>query len=185
MKKPYIPVFCSLLVFVFTILFSAGVYSKKRCKPLLNKLHNIQALQRQGYSLKRGQNLRTQEDQARDKWWQCEHSSLAKFNAKYGKSKKLAKRKPSNSAIESSRTKAKKNKSNKISTSYISMNEVTFNQTSAIVIKSKYQGDKNIAWLEFYQKPSKCQQPKSLTVFAYCCENKLEQQNRFEQAYAK
>ncbi|MFQ3337708.1 MAG: hypothetical protein ACI9VO_000473, partial [Colwellia sp.] len=49
-------------------------------------------MQRKGYSLKRGESLRAKEDKARDKWWQCENSSQAKFKAKYGVKKKQAKK---------------------------------------------------------------------------------------------
>ena len=59
----------------------------------------------------------------------------------------------------------------------------TFNQTSAIVIKSKYQGKKKFAWLAFYQQPTQCKRPKSMAVFAYCSENKLQQQSEFEKSY--
>jgi hypothetical protein len=53
------------------------------------------------------------------------------------------------------------------------------------VIKAKYQGDKRAAWRKFYQQPTQCQQPKTLKTFAYCAENKLQQQALFEQDYGR
>lgn len=159
--------------------YSTVVQAKKRCKPFLEKLHKVQALQRSGYSLKRGQSLRAKEDKARDKWWQCEHMSLAKFKAKNGgknKKKKKGKKKKTSKY-------ANKKVSNKKSQLYASKSLATFNQGSAIVVKAKYQGDKRLAWSQFYQRPSKCITPKSLSVFAYCNENKLLQQSQFDQEY--
>lgn len=168
------------------LTFSTTSSAKKRCKPLLEKLHNIQATQRKSYSLKRGQTLRAKEDKARDKWWQCENSSLASFKSKYGTKKKKSKKQ--------SKKQSKKKKLVKSSTNYTKMNErifnptkrlTRFNQSSAIVIKAKYQGDKRLAWLQFYQQPIKCQSPKKLNVFAYCTEDKLQQQDLFEQKYSR
>ncbi|MEW6993545.1 hypothetical protein AADZ84_04640 [Colwelliaceae bacterium MEBiC 14330] len=181
MKKNATSICCFL--FVFTLLFTSGAVSKKRCKPFLKKLHSIQAMQRQGYSVKRGQKLRVKEDKARDKWWQCEHSSLAKFTAKYSKNTKSSQRKSQNSASKSTAKKTKRKATNKQVINDIAITNISFNQTSAIVIKAKYQGDKQMAWLDFYQKPSKCKQPKNLTVFAFCNENKRKQQSLFEQVY--
>ncbi len=86
MKNIPTAIYCFL--FIVSLLFTSNANGKKRCKPFLDKLHNIQKMQRQGYSNKRGQNLRIKEDKARDKWWQCENISLAKFTEKYGKHKK-------------------------------------------------------------------------------------------------
>lgn len=180
-------IFTSLVIFCFAVVlfsfaYSSTAFAKKRCKPFLAKLHNIQTMQRKGYSLKRGESLRAKEDKARDKWWRCERSSLAKFRAQYGdKKKKTKKNKKSN------KNKALKNKSyytkiNKVS-SNSQKNMITFNQSSAIVIRSKYQGSKQRAWLQFYSQPIKCQRPKSMSVFAYCSENKMQQQSEFDKVY--
>ena len=61
----------------------------------------------------------------------------------------------------------------------------TFNQDSAIVIKSKYQGNKKLAWLQFYQQPIKCQRPKNINMFAFCSEDKIQQRDAFEQQYTQ
>ena len=124
----------ALLVMPLTI---TDVEAKKRCKPYLDKLHKIQAQQRSGYSLKRGQSLRTKEDKAREKWWQCEHTSLAKFKAQNASKQKKKNRK----VKKSKRAVYHQNTSSKIKTLAASKNKlVSFNQESAIVIKSKYRG---------------------------------------------
>jgi len=183
-KTTLFVIFCTFIA-LLSLGYSATAHAKKRCKPFLEKLHNIQAMQRSGYSLKRGQSLRTKEDKARAKWWACEHSSLAKFKAQYGGGKKKAKK--AKTRKKSTHKKAVKNK-----TYYSKMNKArsksqkkvtTFNQSSAIVIKSKYQGNKKLAWLAFYQQPPQCKRPKSIAVFAYCSENKLQQQTEFENNY--
>jgi len=157
-------------------------FAKKRCKPLLNKLHNIQTMQRSGHSLKRGQSLRAKEDKARDKWWQCENSSLAAFKSKYGKVKKKLKHK-------TTKYKRVKSKTKRLKVSKYTLKPpkhlARFNQGSAIVIKSKYQGEKQLAWLQFYQQPIECQRPKKMKVFVYCTEDKLQQQYLFQQKYSR
>ena len=55
-----------LLIVVFSIA-SPTLEAKKRCKPLLAKLQNIQAMQRHGYSATQGIRLRNSEEKARKK----------------------------------------------------------------------------------------------------------------------
>lgn len=163
------------LSFLILTLLISPVQAKKRCKPLLEKLHNVQAMQRKGYSLKRGQSLRAKEDKARDKWWQCEHSSRsAKANSKKSNKKKKATKHNSKSLVAQ--------KSRRLSVPKRAV-AAPFKNSGAIVIKSKYQGDKKFAWLDFYQQPIKCQRPKNLSAFASCSENKQAQQVMFEQHY--
>ncbi|MCW8833040.1 MAG: hypothetical protein OQK03_06970 [Colwellia sp.] len=76
---------CFYLI-ILLCFFSPIGEAKKRCKPLLAKLHNIQAQQRAGYSSKRGLSLRAREDKARDMWWQCENG---RTNNKKKKKKKV------------------------------------------------------------------------------------------------
>ncbi len=157
------------LIFIFLIVSPTSA-AKKRCKPLLEKLHNIQAMQRNSYSAKRGASLRAREDKARDNWWQCENGS--------GKAKKKIKKK-SVSKTASYNTQSKLIKRKKIN------GGTPFKTSNAIVIKSKYQGEKKTAWLAFYQQPTRCQQPKNLQVFAFCSEDKQTQRTDFEKQYHK
>jgi len=170
-----------LLSFVIVILLVSPAQAKKRCKPFLEKLHSVQAMQRKGYSLKRGQSLRAKEDKARDKWWQCEHSSRYASN-KSKKSKKSKKNKKNKQTGKDKKMKLAANKANRL---YLPKRAVAapFSGNEAIVIKSKYQGDKKFAWLGFYQQPNQCQRPKNLSVFASCSEDKQAQQLKFEQQY--
>ena len=155
----------SVILISALLLFIPESEAKKRCKPLLEKLHNVQAMQRNGYSVKRGISLRAREDKARDKWWQCEKGLDGKTkNKKKGKSTKK-------SAAD------KRYTSKKISAG------TPFKTTNAIVIKSKYQGNKKQAWIKFYQQPAQCNRPKSLAIFASCSEDKQAQRINFEQQY--
>ena len=56
---------CSAVA-LFSLVYSPTSLAKKRCKTFQDKLHNIQTMQRKGYSLKRGESLRIKEDKARD-----------------------------------------------------------------------------------------------------------------------
>jgi len=155
-------------VFVIIVFFvlSPIATAKKRCKPLLEKLHNIQAMQRSAYSAKQGMSLRGREDEARTKWWQCENGSGKTKNKNKKKSKKASYN------VQPKRTKSKTIKAG-----------IPFKTSNAIVIKSKYQGEKKQAWHKYYQQPNKCIRPKSLPVFAFCSENKQIQRMDFENQY--
>jgi len=163
-------------VAVLLLLPLSIVEAKKRCKPLLEKLHNIQSMQRSGYSSKRGASLRAREDKARDSWWQCE-TGRGKNTKKAKKSKKKGGSKTT--SYRGKKTKTKKIKARKLKAG------TPFKTSNVIVIKSKYQGDKKRAWLAFYQQPRRCQQPKNLQVFALCSEDKQTQRIAFEQKYSQ
>jgi len=166
MRKAYF----FLLFVIFTLLFSMPSYAgKKQCKAYLEKLHNIQTQQKQGNSLKRSESLKKRETKARHKWWQCERGQLKTLKPKSNKQKKpkgkLASRQPKriNLLKEVMKPKIK-----------------PFQTSNAVVIKSRYQGKKLEAWLQYYQQPKKCQRPKSTKQFAFCVENRRMQQLAFE-----
>ena len=157
---------------VTCIAFSSEVAAKKRCKALLEKLHNIQTMQRKGYSAKRGLSLRDREDKARKNWWQCENNR--------GKTKQKTKKntkKKSERKMASYNTQSKRIKNKKITAG------TPFKSNNAIIIKSIYQGDKKQAWFKYYQQPNKCSRPKNLSAFAFCSENKKNQRASFEKKY--
>lgn len=164
-----------LIVVVFcNALLITSVHAKKRCQALKDKLYNIQAQQRSGYSNKRGQSLRLREDKAREKWWQCEHPS-------YGRDKR---KKLSKSSKQKSKTKlAKTSQLRKKSYQAIKINDSPFASNTNIQLTTAYQGEKKHAWLRYYQRPSKCHKPKNLAMFAFCSENKQQQRLAFEQVY--
>jgi hypothetical protein len=180
MMNKWIPfiIFCAAIT-LFSLAYSPTSFAKKRCKPYQEKLHNIQTMQRKGHSLKRGESLRIKEDKAREKWWKCEHSSKTKFQAQYGGGKKKTKK------VKNKKTVKNKTYYTKINKASSNSKKTTFNQSSAIVIKSKYQGSKKQDWLTFYNQPIKCQRPKNISVFAYCSEYKMQQQSEFEKNYPK
>jgi hypothetical protein len=157
-----------VLVILLLIISTPVDAAKKRCKPLLEKLQNIQALQRNGYSSKRGQSLRIREDKARDKWWQCEKGT--------SKVKQSTRKKTIHKTARTSHQK-------RAAKSEVINAGVPFKTNNVIVIKSKYQGEKKQAWFQYYQQPDKCSSPKNLSVFAFCSENKQIQQANFEKKY--
>lgn len=170
--KGIVLLFCSFAL----LSISFNVVAKKRCKALHDKLYHIQALQRQGYSLKKGQSLRAREDKARKKWWQCENSS-------YKSTKKVAsnqhKRKKSQRSRSNTATSTKKHKHQRKAVFVAS----PFSRVKSIELSSSFTGVKQYAWLDFYKKPSQCHKPSSLAIFAFCSEDRLKQQAYFERSY--
>jgi hypothetical protein len=56
--------------------------------------------------------------------------------------------------------------------------------SSPLIIKSRYQGKQLQAWLLYYQQPKKCLRPKTTKQFAFCVENRINQQLAFEKVDA-
>lgn len=162
------------LIFV-GLLFSLNSFSvwatKKACQPYLDKLRNIQSQQRAGYSNKKGRSLADGEKKARDKWWQCQQGKLPKNKRKKAKkkSKFTNEAKASTSSVKPAIYKLTKT------------NTLSF--SSKLTIKSKFQGAKQQAWLDYYQQPKKCKVPQSTKIFAYCLENEQKQQQVFDRQY--
>ncbi len=146
---------------------SNAAAAKKQCAELLTKLHNIQAQQRQGQSLKNSNKLRSKEDLARERWWDCENN---KTTAKTKKKKKRTAKKLKNEIKVVKRKKPAKRVKQEFS-------------SNKLVIKGKYSGQKQVQWLAFYKRPKKCARPKTTQVFAYCMEYKEKQQQVFEKQY--
>ncbi len=163
-------VYFFMLFIAITLLISMPSYAgKKQCKSYLEKLRIIQTQQKQGNSLKRSESLKKRESTARHKWWQCERGQLKTLKRKNNKKKK--------SKGESSNRQLKRvNSLEKVRASKIK----PFQTSAAVVIKSRYKGEKLQAWLQYYQQPKKCQRPKSTKQFAFCVENRRRQQLAFE-----
>jgi hypothetical protein len=142
--------------------------AKKECAELLEKFQNIQSQLKQGQSIKSSASLRKQEDEARDKWWNCENnkstSSSKNENIKTAKKKAIVKSTTSDNAT-------------------LQYAPQVFSSNKDIVIKGRFSGEKQFQWLEYYQRPKKCARPKTTQVFAFCMEDKTEQQNKFEEEY--
>jgi len=169
-----------LFIFFIVVCFpSSSAIAKKRCKSLLAKLHNIQTMQRKGYSLTKGDSLRDREDKARNNWWKCEQGKDDKLkNHKKKGTKKKSHSVKSKRIKQTNQQKAKqKNKHTKLKSA------TPFKTNHAIIIQSKYQGSKKRAWQNYYQQPVQCKRPKKLTVFATCTENKKTQRASFEKSY--
>ncbi|NQZ80621.1 MAG: hypothetical protein HRT52_06345 [Colwellia sp.] len=158
-----------ILIFLLICLLVSPVHAgKKHCQPYLKKLHTIQSLQRQGHSLKSSNSLNKRENKARDKWWQCEQGKLPV--KRKNKSKK--------------KNKVKKSKINPLFDLDSSDKKITpFATQKSLTFKGRFQGDKQFSWLKYYQQPKVCIRPKTTKKFAYCMENKLEQQSIFEKEY--
>ncbi len=158
----------ALIMLVITFPVIAG---KKHCQGYRSKLDNIQAQQRQGNSLKRSNSLAVREAKARDTWWRCETGKMKK---KTSKSKKKTNKK--NSKKQTTQAPVKLQTLKPLS---------PFSSNKPVVVRSKYQGEKLQAWLQYYQPEKQCARPKSTQTFAACVEDKRRQQIEFEQGYLK
>lgn len=158
----------SLIYLFISVLFgfTPDLSAKEACKKHLNKLHKIQDKQRKGHSLKSSNELNQQETAAIKEWRKCENTTI---------DKKKKKKKKNNTVTPI------KNSTSKLITD--NNTRSTLYNFETIIVKEKYEGEKKFAWLNFYQQPGKCKQPKDLHVFAFCAEDKQNQQTSFEQSY--
>ena len=157
-----------------TIILSQVSYAGKRqCQTYLDKLRNVQSQQKQGHTLKRGESLNKQESKARNIWWKCEQGHLKKTHL----SNKQKKQKKSKVPKQQRVTKASLTQMSKVSLK-------PFQMTAPLVVKSRYQGKQLQAWLLYYQQPKKCSRPKTTKQFAFCVEDRRNQQRAFEKSDA-
>ena len=158
-----------LLIGVLFIVSFESYGAKQQCAVLLEKLQNIQSQQKQGQPFKSSIKLREKENVARKKWWDCEKNKVKPKTKDKVKSKK-------------------KKKSIKLKKSYKPLNTDTpqvFSSNQPIVVKGRFSGEKQLHWLLYYKRPAECAKPKTTQVFAFCIENKTEQQSKFEEEYEK
>ncbi len=152
-----------LVVVIVLYVPSQSFADKKQCKPYLEKLRNVQSLQKSGYSNKRGRSLAAREEKARDKWWQCEQGKLPKKKSK----KKIV----------------KKHRAKKVVNAAIGNTTYSGTLTNKLVIKSDFKGIQQQAWLNYYQPPKNCRKPQSTKQFAFCMEDRRKQQDIFKRQY--
>tara|TARA_R110000764_G_scaffold24452_10_gene58830 strand:+ start:663 stop:1172 length:510 start_codon:yes stop_codon:yes gene_type:complete len=162
----------SLLLIMLLSSFEA-LAGKKHCQSYRKKLDSIQAQQRQANSNKRSKSLATQEAKARNNWWQCENGKL--------KSKTKKKQRVKLKHTDQKKIISVGGANNKKIAPLKAL--VPFASNSPVVVRSKYQGEKLQAWLKFYQVNKGCRQPKSMSQFSACVEDKRRQQTEFEKSY--
>jgi hypothetical protein len=166
MRRVYFKV---IFIGIALVLSQVSYAGKKQCQSYLEKLRNVQSQQKQGHSLKRGESLNKLEAKAIDIWWPFEQCNLKK-------AKRIKKKKQSHK-----NKRAKQRSLNVGSLDYTSkVNANPFQTSAPLVLKSRFQGKKLQAWLLYYQQPKKCVRPKSTKQFAFCVENRREQQLAFE-----
>ena len=171
-------IICFAIIISLSITYSSAVTArKKKCQSYLDHLRNIQSQQRAGYSNRQGKALAKKEQKARDKWWRCKQGKQVKNNQK---TKHKAKER-------NKRTKQTKPTITKINPQNFrrkgGLNTPPRALTNTVVLKAKYTGIKQQHWLNFYRQPSRCRVPKSTQEFAFCIENKHQQQKLFEANY--
>lgn len=143
--------------------------ANSQCQKLKAKLQSIQRQQRQANTVKRSNALKIKETKAFKNWRQCKQG-------KYPKKKNKTKKSRGNRAV----SKANHRKLKRLPPS----KAVTpFKTVRTIAINNEYQGAKQVAWLQFYQRPSQCKTPKTTQVFAFCSEDRQAQRRKFEQQY--
>jgi hypothetical protein len=162
-----------IFISIIMVLSQVSYAGKKHCQPYLDKLRNVQSQQKLGHSLKRGESLNKQEGKARKIWWQCEQGHLKKTHLSNKQKKQQKNKRP------------KKQGGTTVSLTQMPKVSVKpFQMTAPLVVKSRYQGKQLQAWLVYYRQPKKCSRPKTTKQFAFCVEDRRNQQLAFEKSDA-
>lgn len=156
----------SLIIILLTLFaYPWQLLAANKCQSYRDKLDQIQIKQKQGHSAKKSVSLQEQEKKAWQKWMACKQGKLPSTTKKT--TKKVA---------DEVVTQAPKK--------FIPVNTgAPFQSKQALVIKGAYQGIKQQAWLDFYQPLKKCKKPKNTQEFAFCLDDKENQQEKFEAQY--
>lgn len=167
--KPLTLTLIALILTFGSLTVSKANAANSTCQKLKAKLYSIQGQQRQANTVKRSNALKIKETKAFKNWRQCKQG-------KYPKKKHKTKKYRINRAI----SKANLRKPRRLPPSKA---VPPFKTIRTIAINNEYQGAKQVAWLQFYQRPSQCKTPKTTQVFAFCSENRQAQRRKFEQQY--
>lgn len=136
------------------------------CENYRKKHLAIQNQQKQGHSAKESIRLQEKERVAWQKWQDC----------KKGKNRTKKKTiKPKRKIYKPTNNK----KTIKFEQDFV------FTTNNALVVKGKYKGKKQQAWLNYYKMPKDCKKPKSTQQFAACLNEKEQQQIAFEKQYVE
>jgi hypothetical protein len=153
--------------FIMINLFSLPIFAKIQCESYFNKLQNIQALQRKAHSASASVSLQNRERDAFLLWQRCKKGKIVNKTSKSKKQTKLVN--------------VKKTQVKKIITLVPGS---AFATEKAVIMKADYRGEMQQAWLNYYQSPKKCLQPKSTQIFAFCMEDRYQQKLTFEKELA-
>lgn len=154
------------LIILTFIFYSFNVFAKN-CESYRKKHLAIQIKQKQGHSAKESIRLQEKERIAWQKWQSCK-------KGKFNKKKKTP--------IKQKRTIGEYK--SKVNEKIIKLQQGSaFSTNKSLVVKGKYKGVKQQAWLSYYQIPKGCKKPKSTQQFAACLHEKEQQQIAFEKEY--
>ena len=143
-------------------------HAQPPCESAHQTYRKVQQQMRKGQSAVSMARLQERERKAWFAWQRClENPSVNK------RSKRKAKQQS-----QPSSTKNRK-QTNKITQS----NYPKVLSNKPLNMKGAFSGDKQQAWLDFYQKPKECLKPKSTQQFAYCIEHARNAQLVFSQSY--
>ena len=137
-------------------------YAKSKCELEWNELKAVQAQLR----IKSVEYLRTKEREKHIKYQIC--------------------RKSKNNTAKNNTLKTTYSKKITTQKSYTTKKYVAKSfGNSQVVVKGKFIGDKQVAWLKYYKTPAECKKPKSTSVFARCLSYRDSQAEKFNILWLK
>lgn len=161
------------------LFFSSFAFqiSANQCKKEQNAYQKVQQQMKQPYSFSKGERLRAKERALFSLLQSCFNSKTRNVSRKKRTDKKNINKKTT------------KLKTIKLLSTNVKQKEKTTYEglapNKSLIIKGKFTGQMQNAWLKYYKRPKECNLPKSTASFAWCIEHKNESATAFKEQWQK
>jgi len=149
-----------ILWIISLLVVSNQVYAKSKCELEWNALKTVQSQLRH----KSSEYLRKKEHQKHNKYQNC----------RKGRKKKSKSYKTITTYKKQTKT-YKKYYSNQYARNSFS--------NSPVKMKSKFKGEKQDAWIQYYKTPKECFKPESISKFSKCVDYRNDKAKEFDAAW--
>ncbi|MDO6426834.1 hypothetical protein Q4489_07410 [Thalassotalea sp. 1_MG-2023] len=154
------------LIFIVFLLSSYSVYAKQDCTREYNNLKSHQKVMRNGGSSSRMAQLAKEEHVIASEYQDC----------RSGKNKASKNKNTIKKQVKSNNRPATKRQ-----LSFSKQKPIKY--TRPISFSGRFKGEKQVAWVEFYETPNECLKPKSTQAFAKCMAHRDEQAFIFDKRW--
>ncbi|MCJ8318737.1 MAG: hypothetical protein MJK12_03835 [Colwellia sp.] len=142
------------IIFIVLLIISNQTFAKSKCQKEWDSLKSIQALMRQRST----EYYRQEEHKRHDIYQNC-------------------RKKKNNNQVKEKKSYTTKNKKNYITNKSYTGKQASY--TRDIHLKGLFTGKKQDAWIQHYERPKECINPKSTPEFATCLQHRDDEAIRF------
>ncbi|QBY04116.1 hypothetical protein E2K93_06840 [Thalassotalea sp. HSM 43] len=143
---------------IYIVFFSSKAEAQDHCQQHFDALENIRTIMRAGYKEPHGEYLRNREREIKEDIRLCKKS------------------KPKSTKTYNYITQKETHKK-KLQSIHVPNKDQLGRQ--ALIIKGLFEGKKQQAWLDHYQRPDECRSPETSSQFAKCINHRDEAAEKF------